>query len=67
MEFFSISSVTIVTLVCGVLALLFAAYHAHRVTREDAGNEKMREISAAIHDGAKAFLFAEYKILVFFA
>ncbi|MBR5328768.1 MAG: sodium-translocating pyrophosphatase [Firmicutes bacterium] len=63
MEFFSISSVTVITLICGVIALLFAAYHAHRVTREDAGNEKMREISGAIHEGAMAFLASEYKII----
>lgn len=52
--------------VVGVLALLFAAYLTAKVTRQDSGTEKMNEIAAAISDGAKAFLTAEYKILVFF-
>lgn len=50
----------------GVLALLFALIRAFWISRKNPGNERMQEISAAIHGGAKAFLFAEYKILVFF-
>lgn len=61
--FFSISSVTWIALACGILALLFAAYHGHRVTREQPGTEKMKEISGAIHEGAMAFLASEYKII----
>ena len=52
--------------VFGVLALLFAAYLAAKVGRQDEGTDKMKEIAGAISDGAKAFLTAEYKILVFF-
>lgn len=50
----------------GVLALLFAAYLAAKVNKEEEGTDKMKEIAGAISDGAKAFLTAEYKILVFF-
>ncbi|MBR5437482.1 MAG: sodium/proton-translocating pyrophosphatase, partial [Clostridia bacterium] len=50
----------------GGFALLFALILALRINKKDPGNERMREISAAIHGGAKAFLFSEYKILVFF-
>lgn len=50
----------------GVAALLFALYEAGKVSHQDAGNERMKTIAAAISDGAHAFLFAEYKILVFF-
>lgn len=50
----------------GILGLLFAAFLTVRISKHDKGNERMREISAAIHDGAKAFLFAEYKILIYF-
>ena len=50
--------------VFGILGLLFAAYLAARVGRQDAGNDRMKEIAAAISDGAQAFLTAEYKILV---
>ena len=50
----------------GVAGLLFALILTMRIKKQDPGNERMQEISAAIHSGAKAFLFAEYKILVFF-
>ncbi len=50
----------------GGFALLFAFLLAMRIGKKDPGNERMQEISAAIHGGAKAFLFSEYKILVFF-
>ena len=52
--------------VFGTLGLLFAAYLAARVGRQDAGNDRMKEIAAAISDGAQAFLTAEYKILIIF-
>ena len=52
--------------VFGILGLLFAAYLAARVGRQDAGNDRMKEIATAISDGAQAFLTAEYKILVIF-
>ncbi|MCB6414837.1 sodium-translocating pyrophosphatase [Dorea acetigenes] len=50
----------------GALALLFAAYLAAKVSRQDAGTERMKEIAEAISDGARAFLTAEYRILIFF-
>ncbi len=49
-----------------VVALLFAFYKIAFVSKQDAGTERMKEIAAAINDGAKAFLFAEYKILAIF-
>ena len=52
--------------VLAVIALLFAAYKTFYVSKADAGTERMREIAAAINDGARAFLFAEYRILVIF-
>lgn len=52
--------------VFGVIALLFAAFLAARVNKQDAGNERMKEISTAISEGARAFLFSEYKILIIF-
>jgi len=50
----------------GILALLFAMVLTARVSRADAGTDRMKEIAAAISDGARAFLLAEYKILVIF-
>ena len=52
--------------VAAVIALLFAAYLAAKVSRQDAGPERMKEIAGAIADGARAFLTAEYKILIVF-
>ena len=52
--------------VAAVIALLFAAYLAAKVSRQDAGTERMKEIAGAIADGARAFLTAEYKILIVF-
>lgn len=61
--FFTINTVVWITLAVGVLALLFAVYHVKRVTKEAPGNERMQEISGAIHEGAMAFLRSEYKII----
>ena len=52
--------------VVGVIGLMFAFFLAMKISKNDPGNERMQEIAAAIHGGAKAFLFAEYRILVFF-
>lgn len=49
-----------------VLALVFAVYLAMKVNRQSAGTDRMKEISGAIAEGARAFLTAEYKILVIF-
>ena len=51
----------------GVLALIFAFVLTSRINKQDAGTERMKEISGSIAEGARAFLFAEYKILVIFA
>ena len=48
------------------VALIFAAYLARKVGRQSAGTERMKEIAAAIAEGARAFLTAEYKILIIF-
>lgn len=52
--------------VVGVIALIFALFLSKKVSREDEGTDRMKEIAAAISDGAHAFLTAEYKILVIF-
>lgn len=52
--------------VLAVVALLFAAYKARVVAVAPAGNKKMQDIASAISEGARAFLFAEYKVLAVF-
>lgn len=50
----------------GVVGLVFAYILSCFVGKAEPGTERMKEISAAIHQGAKAFLFAEYRVLVVF-
>lgn len=52
--------------VFGILALLFATYLARKVARQEEGTGRMKEIAGAISEGARAFLMAEYRILIFF-
>ena len=52
--------------VLGICALLFAFYLTKKVGKQDAGTDRMKEIAAFIHEGARAFLTAEYKILIVF-
>ncbi|KMQ68417.1 inorganic pyrophosphatase [Chryseobacterium sp. FH2] len=50
----------------GVIALLYTFIQSNWVSKQNAGNEKMKIISGHIADGAMAFLKAEYKILTYF-
>ena len=52
--------------ILGICALLFAFYLTKKVGRQDEGTDRMKEIAAFIHEGARAFLTAEYKILIVF-
>ena len=52
--------------VLGIGALAFAAMLATNISKQSAGSDRMKEIAAAISDGAQAFLKAEYKILASF-
>lgn len=53
--------------IVAVLAIVYAVVTSLRIKRQSPGNEKMQEIASAISDGAKAFLGAEYKVLIIFA
>ncbi|HRZ42358.1 MAG TPA: V-type H(+)-translocating pyrophosphatase [Bacteroidales bacterium] len=50
----------------GVFALVFTAARSSWISKQDAGNEKMRKIAGFISDGAMAFIKAEYRILAIF-
>jgi len=50
----------------GVLALLYTLFKSSWVTKQDAGNDRMKEIAKYISEGAMAFLKAEYKILAYY-
>lgn len=49
-----------------VIGLLYMFVKFNWVSKQDAGNERMQEISKHIADGAMAFLKAEWKILGYF-
>jgi K(+)-stimulated pyrophosphate-energized sodium pump len=51
----------------GIVGLLYTAWKFSWVSKQDAGNDKMQELSGYIADGAIAFLKAEWKILTYFA
>lgn len=52
--------------VMGVIGLLYTMIKFNWVSRQDAGNDRMKEISTYIAEGAMAFLRAEWKILGYF-
>ncbi len=45
---------------CGLLAIVYGAFASRSVLRAPAGNDKMREIAAAIQEGARAYLNRQY-------
>ena len=52
--------------VMGAIGLLYTLVKFNWVSKQDAGNDRMKEISTYIAEGAMAFLKAEYKILSYF-
>lgn len=50
----------------GVIGLLYTFWKFAWVSKQDAGSERMKEISTYIAEGAMAFLKAEWKILTYF-
>ncbi|MGZ5242283.1 MAG: sodium-translocating pyrophosphatase [Bacteroidia bacterium] len=51
----------------GILALIYTAIQSAWVSKQDAGDDKMKELAGYIADGAMAFLKAEWKIMGYFA
>ena len=47
-------------IVCGLIALGYGVWAARWVLATDAGSERMREISAAVQEGANAYLNRQY-------
>lgn len=55
-----------VSLIVGVIALAVAMMLSGAIGKASAGNDRMKEISGYIHEGAMAFLYREYKYLAAF-
>ena len=61
------SNTILFALVCGVAGVIYGIMTAMWVNKQDAGNAKMQEISAAVKEGAYAFLAREYKTVAIVA
>ncbi|PKL52419.1 MAG: sodium-translocating pyrophosphatase [Nitrospira bacterium HGW-Nitrospira-1] len=61
------SSTILFALGCGLLGVIYAVITAMWVSKQDAGNAKMQEISNAIKEGAYAFLAREYRTVAMVA
>jgi K(+)-stimulated pyrophosphate-energized sodium pump len=49
-----------IVIACGVLALLYGAYAARSVLAAATGTDRMRQIAAAVQEGARAYLNRQY-------
>ncbi len=52
--------------ISGLVSILAAVYLYFYISKQDSGNEKMREISGAIKEGANAYLKRQYTTLAIF-
>jgi K(+)-stimulated pyrophosphate-energized sodium pump len=56
-------SLTIIAILCGLLAVVYGFVTSRQVLNASAGNEKMQQIAAAIQEGAQAYLGRQYKAI----
>src|SRR5258708_907141 len=55
-----LNTAILVALASGVLALIYGGFTASWILRQPDGNDRMREIAAAVQTGAKAYLNRQY-------
>ena len=53
----------IFALVCALLAIVYGVWQSRLILQLPDGNERMREIAAAIREGATAYLWRQYKTI----
>ena len=61
------STIVLFGLACGVLGVIYALTTAAWVSKQDAGSQRMQDISNAVKEGAYAFLAREYKTVAIVA
>ncbi|HDK41392.1 MAG TPA: sodium-translocating pyrophosphatase, partial [Nitrospirae bacterium] len=61
------SGIVLFALISGALGVVYALLTASWISKQDAGNERMQEISNAVKEGATAFLKREYKAVAIVA
>jgi len=62
----SVVTAGVIGVVSSIIGLAFALYQRNFVLAQDAGNETMQRIAAAIQKGAQAFLTREYRAVSIF-
>ena len=61
------SNTILFALVCGIAGVIYGIITAIWVNKQDAGNQKMIEISNAVKEGANAFIAREYRTVAIVA
>ncbi len=61
------SGTILFALICGAAGVVYALLTAGWIIKQNAGNERMQEISNAVKEGATAFLTREYKAVAIVA
>jgi K(+)-stimulated pyrophosphate-energized sodium pump len=54
-------NIIIFAIICGLAGVVYALVTAAWVSKQDAGSQRMQDISNAVKEGAYAFLAREYK------
>ncbi len=57
------STELLLSIACGVLALLYGVWAARSVLAADAGTARMQEIAGAVQEGAQAYLNRQYRTI----